>query len=597
MTHDHDCTSLSPEEDIQIARAALAEGDHPHAAFHVAMALSDNPAVNEWLDLFDHIVAVAPDPDLLLPLEEGNAFYGTAAGRARVLARTGQTTLGLELLLQVMGAVPHLPFEGWAVDWLGDVHDTDELPQLTLGRLMATICYSTIGRLGVREAERAQLSRFVPILERFAAHPSAAAQPVVMALGSGILRRVGKTQEAVALAGQSLAAPTTFGYSAMGLARRAAGEFDEAVEAFKAAESLEPADPSYPSEQGRALWEGGRFAEAAAAFARSLERGEGDNEAAMSHDYTAHKAGLPTQDDPAWLFRWLGDSAGPDDIRHLVTPVIGWMPEPTEATVNVMGQLWDEYGADAVEQDFSFALSALEPPSALLSMAHWVTGSSDVAASRVTIEKVQFPDPRRAFGDGPLPDGEHVWTYDETVARQTVGPAPDEVGAAIASVATPPYYLPTWWAAARGVALQLGHHSDETLLGSMVHPPPRDPAVPPWLWVYYHQLAAALVIGRLDEPWSGGRRHRLLMGLACGPTDWTVSAAILALSQIALEEPDATNDIAAFFEALRERIPTNQDCCFTEMLCHGYLLLPCRPGHERAEFEALLATAQDEGEA
>jgi hypothetical protein len=598
MTHDHDCTTLSPEEDIEIALKALAEGDHPHAAFHVAMALADDPVQTEWLDLFDLIVSQAPEPDDLVPLEGTNAFYGEAAARARVIARSGQPALGLELLLQVIGAVPHLPYETWAMDWLDDVHETDELPHLPFGRVLATLCYSSIGRLATRPAEKAHLGRFAPLAQAFADHPSASSQPVVLALGSGLMRRIGDLSAATSFAGASLASgQTTFGYSALGLAHRAGADYDSAVEAFQSAQSLEPADPSYPSEQGRALWDAGNFAEAARAFAAGLERGNGDNEAAMSHDYVAHKADLPTHEDPAWLFRWLGDQAGPDDIRYLVTPLVGWMPEPSEATVNVMIQLWEEYGADPTGEEFTFTLSAVEPPSALLAMAHWVADSCELAASKVTIDHVQMPDPRRTFGEGPLGEGGHLWEYDGPNARQTVGAPPDFVGATIASVATAPYFLPTWWAAAQPAAVELAGATDEELLGTMVHPPPRHPDVPPWLWVFYHQIAAALTIARLDEPWSAGRRHRLLMGLACGPTDWTVGAAILALGQLALDEPEATEDIAEFFEALRERVPENQECCFAEILCHTYLMLPCRPTHERAAFEELAEAHGDDADA
>lgn len=591
--HDHDCASLSPEEDIEIALRALADGDYPHAAFHVAMALADDPARADWLDLFDHIVGSAPDPDALVPLDGGNAFYGEAAARARVIARTGQPALGLELLLQVVAAVPHLPFETWAMDWLDDVSDADELPHLPLGRLLGTLCMPSIGRLSTRAAEKAQLGRFAALAQAFADHPSSANQPVTLAMGSGLMRRLGRVDDAIGLAGASLAsAQTTFGYSALGLAHRAAGDWDGALEAFAAAGSLEPEDPSYPAECGRALWSAERYAEATSAFAAGLTLGD-DNEAAMSHDYCAVKADLPPGDDPTWLLRWLGDDAHPDDIRYLVTPTVGWMPEPSEATVNVMIQLWDEYGPDPSDQDFTFALSALEPPSALLAMAHWVSGSSDLAQSRVTVERVQLPDPRRTFGPGPLAQ-EHLWRYEDTLAIQTVPPPPPEVGALVAQVATAPYFLPRWWEAAKGGAAALADASDEALLGTMVHPPPRNPDVPPWLWVYYHQIAAALIIARLDEPWSAGRRHRLLMGLAFGPTDWTVGAAVLALGQIALEEPDATTEIASFFEVLRERVPDNQDCCFAQALCHAYLALPCRPGHERTAFEDLIRADEDD---
>ncbi len=596
MSHD-DCHSLSPEDDIEIALRALAEGDHPHAAFHVAMALADDPLREEWLDLFDHIVTEAPDPDLLVPLDGSNAFYGTAAARARVIARTGRPALALELLMQVLSAVPHMDYEVWAIDWMTDVHETDELPQLALGRLLGNLCYPSIGRLATRPAEKAQLGRFGPLVQAFADHPSSSTQPVVLALASGLNRRLGNFDAAAALAGASLAAgQTTFGYSALGLAYRAAGDYESAVETFEKAESLEPEDPSYPAERGRALWDAGDHAAATAAFATGLERGRGDNEAAMSHDYVAHKAGLEPHEDPAWLFRWLGDDAGPDDIRYLVTPVVGWMSEPKEATVNVMVQLYEKYGDDVADQSFSFALSAVEPPSALLAIAHWISGTSDLARSSVTIEKVQMPDPRRAFGDGPLDGGGHIWTYDEVRAHQAVPAPPAFVAEAITAVARPPYFLPAWWSAAATAASKLGDATDEQLLGTLVHPPDRDPSVPPWLWVFYHQIATALAIARLDEPWSDGRRHRLLMGLACGPTDWTVGAAILALGQIALEEPDATRDVAEFLEALRERVPDNTECCFAEILCHTYLLLPCRPAHERAAFEDLIRAADERDE-
>ena len=61
-------------------------------------------------------------------------------------------------------------------------------------------------------------------------------------------------------------------------------------------------------------------------------------------------------------------------------------------------------------------------------------------------------------------------------------------------------------------------------------------------------MAAAFLVAQYDasEPWMESQRRRALVAVAHGPTDWTTTAAILALTAVALETPEALSDIRLF---------------------------------------------------
>jgi hypothetical protein len=108
----------------------------------------------------------------------------------------------------------------------------------------------------------------------------------------------------------------------------------------------------------------------------------------------------------------------------------------------------------------------------------------------------------------------------------------------------------------------------------MVHPPMPPQGWWPWQWIFRVQVAAALVLARLDKPWASGVHRRALLSLANGPMDWTTDAALLALTTLAQEDPAVEAEVAALFRDLLAALPQDGPVCYTRALLHCLRKLP-----------------------
>ncbi|MFI5615356.1 hypothetical protein [Amycolatopsis sp. NPDC051903] len=90
----------------------------------------------------------------------------------------------------------------------------------------------------------------------------------------------------------------------------------------------------------------------------------------------------------------------------------------------------------------------------------------------------------------------------------------------------------------------------DDLLGVLVHPP-APPEEPRWwrpdVWVRAVQVMACLGISwhRLDQPWRGSERARVLSELCFGPEDWVTEAAAFAMVAAAWMDPQLRQDVGA----------------------------------------------------
>ena len=116
----------------------------------------------------------------------------------------------------------------------------------------------------------------------------------------------------------------------------------------------------------------------------------------------------------------------------------------------------------------------------------------------------------------------------------------------------------------------------------MAHPPPRPATVAsaesitPWGWLQHVQVAAAVLLARYaedDEPWPASQRRQALLALAHGPTDWTTTAACVALTETALQCPETTAEIRLFLLGLL-LTAGGAACCFRVPLAKCLLRLP-----------------------
>jgi hypothetical protein len=145
---------------------------------------------------------------------------------------------------------------------------------------------------------------------------------------------------------------------------------------------------------------------------------------------------------------------------------------------------------------------------------------------------------------------------------------------AIAKIAMEPYHLELWDPPAKQTAAQMGTAWLPHVLATMVNPPPLPPSWDSLLWVQRCQIAAALVIGRMETTWQGSERKKALTSLALGPTDWTTDAAIAVLAWLAKDDAAVRADAATIFATLEKAIPPNGYTCFEYPVTCAWLSLP-----------------------
>lgn len=182
------------------------------------------------------------------------------------------------------------------------------------------------------------------------------------------------------------------------------------------------------------------------------------------------------------------------------------------------------------------AASSLEAPSMIASVRS-VLGPSFKVACSVDGES----DPRLPI----RPVDFVLWTYGASNkltndAKPAVPQPPQSVADEVALVAEYPYLLSSWSSAAAKAAHKLRPEHMEQVLAVMVHPPSAPKYIEPWDWYFRVEVAAALIASHLGgEPWATARRRMDLEDVLDGPADWTSTAAVIALLDVARRDDAA----------------------------------------------------------
>jgi tetratricopeptide (TPR) repeat protein len=535
---------LEAEGEVSMGRLALHQGELEHAARHVANALSIDPGLPDALLALQELAGRAPDPRQLFPVDDARVFSGAMIAQAHLSRWADSCNDAVELLAATAAGLAKTgqPQPRWqAVRWL---EESDLPARLDPDRFPAAFV-----RLGLAlpdPAPEEQRPPFAPFLRL--AHGMVAAhadRPEVLFSASMLARRLGATVDALAWSSRaerlapSMASATTLGFAHLHL-----DQIDEAIQTWQKAMARDPANHDLPVQLAWELAAHGRLDDALAFVDRVL--------AVDPHDPTASAA--------AQAFRYHRDK----DVRHLLLlaerarnspadvdasqtlagicrgiPWLGMVPEPTEAVINTLKRALAELepGSEIV----SLTLSALEPPSAMLTLRRAFPRISP------TIESTPAPDLRKPLREVTY----RVWDYEGTVARPAVAPPSPSVGI-VARLARCDWPHPL---AAYDDAAGLADLSLDDLLGLLVHPPD-PPDEEPWRslrstepgqWLRSVQASACLGIARHrdDEPWHGSARRRVLTDLADGPEDWVTEAACNALVASAWADPTARADVAA----------------------------------------------------
>jgi len=590
VEHSHDKT-YTPDEEFQIARAVWEhERDARHAANHLAAALVADPHHPDRLALLDEMIAGCDDPLAMAPLDDAGNYIGTVAVRGYILARTGRVGEAVDLIAQVHHANPGIPFLEWAVDWLtADPGAAGSVAPGALARFFGTLIGKYPGNVIDAPAARAELALALRFHE--AAVPADDPDTMLRYARVALLRKLGRLDEAEGLArGYYEAAPNYHFATALAMIRQSRGDADGWADWMRAAIDHDPADAAARRDLGDWHLGRGEFAEAAKWYQEAIDREPDDGWSIPSLYFANHQLGR----DGGWLEKlaaFAADHPENDRARSLLRagrPYATYLPAPAEAILNLLPRFveaWRKDPADVPTGAFKVTLSALEAPSARLAFEVQLRAMGCDPDLRITVSNLQTPDPR-------LPRAEvtyRVWRYREdrkllgkkltTDPVAAVPEPPAAVAAAVARIAATPYDRAAWYTAA-GAAVTGApvRPSPVDVLGVMAHPPELPDGWYAPDWVLRCQLAAALAAAHLGD----GRR--VLLDLARGPYDWTVTAAVVALTEAAQRDPAVTTAaLPVFLDLLRDQ-PRPGYVCYEYAAACCVQQLPGVPDDVREHF-------------
>lgn len=532
-------SNLSPDEEYEVARKALAAGDLSHAAHHLGGALVADHENERYLKLADAIARKGPDDlALLFPEREDGLYFGAGALKAWILAARWNSTGALDTLLQVAAVDPAGHWMSWAARWMLDDRFARECDPVRVAAALLSV------------EKRVDFAKHTGLLDEvtsFADHLAGLKGSGELALAAlRLLRENGQAQRAVDLTLRAEAVGHTYmTAAAVAGAMKAAGRLQEALEWFRTASERAPEDQACRMDAADILADLGRNEEALATYEDTLTRVPDHpwalpsalyGRAVSRQDPAAAKAldALARAEPPNERARQLAESLRASGLRPPEGEAyVDYLPRRTEAVLDALRQLLarqsDPHGPGSIR----LTLDAMEAPSALAAMKlqfHTLGWPFDL---NLTVNPLQQPDPRLPRPRGWLRRRPKLvlWEYEGVLPRPAVPPPPAVVIDAVTSLAKLPFSLDRWWQEARTTAVRLADVPVEQVAAALAHPAQPTPDADSGDWVFAQQVAAALVLAQ------GPEGLDLLEDVLHGPMDWTCGAAALALARACPREP------------------------------------------------------------
>lgn len=569
MSHGHDePESPTVDEDLAIGKRCFETGDFSHGAKHVAGVLAREPNHEAALALLDALVAkTGGSPDALYPVPTDHPmFYGEVAARAYVLAKGGDPGAATQLVFQVLGVRPDLPFEAWVLNWVHDARFSKGDPDA-----IAMAFHGMTQRLSGQEWQKGGavprvLAALLAVRTVFPEHER------LMFVCAITARKTGDVERSLDIARAfDRERPSYFARVAIAGALKNKDDKAGAIEAFRAALEVDGSDCGCWLDIGDLSLALGKLDDAARAYEAAI---------ALEADQPWAKPSL------AYVrFELSGDARAKDELVSLATAgnqraqaltdrVFAFaesLPEPQEATLKVLPQLFSSYAnqSPAKGSSVKLALSSIESPSSAHAMRLAIAQRGWDLAIELSAN-VPEPDPREPRRAVKT----RLWRFDGVRGNPALGDPDESARAAVCAIAKRPYSLPTWDDLARKAAPSLAGKAEE-LLKCMLHPglSLADCSMPEWL--FRVQIAACLVLSHEN----GG--DAVLFDLAEGPVDWSASAACLALAARAKEEPAREPEIRALLASLLVSRPSSGYYCMEHPLTCALLWLPGVTGADR----------------
>lgn len=566
----HTCPSeIDLATELSLAKQALAEGDLLHASFHISGGLVASPTDAGVHALIDAVLARDPSFALAAP-EDGGEYAGRAALRAVLAHRRGDDTTAMALLLRVHGALPEAGFDRLLNEQLADLRRVREVDPDRI-----------VDALGWLVAVPDRARGLTDLIARLrAVHPGCELLGVIEVR---LARRIGKPKEALKLA-HALAArhPTSRALITLGATLSEQGDRPSARAAYLRATELDPTNGAVHLDLGDWALEDDDHRTAKHHYDRALAIDAQQPWALASRTYLDALAseGDDARTSPGAARAALRQLALDGNDRAMVlhgglVPFDLSLDPPGTAVVNAAKQL----RAQGLTPEGQMAVSSFEPPSAVHAAASMLGGVD--------------PDELVAFGEIPTPDPrlprwpvDHtLWTFREpgffgklrplrAVGRPALDPPPPEIARAVATLALEPWSASDWYDAARTTSLSRPPVALAQLLAAMVNTPDQPSVGQPgeadaWdidAWSFRTMVAAAFLIAGTPGPWLRSARRTALLSALHGPTDWTTTAAILAIGEAARQEPEASDDVMSLLEGMIRPVSPVEATCVQEAL-------------------------------
>lgn len=564
---------------------ALGRADYTEAVRLLGMGLAQDARREDWLELLESIVRRSQDVYALVELPERPGEEELLM-LAYVQAISGHINNAMRGLFHVMTRQQHdgLHF-AWLWRWLQRPGAQEQLNvDALVDELLRLLKQTPQDELEPRL--HAKLAELMPTLELvLTKHPRHAK---LLWMTSALARKLQRHGMAISMAERAFMLDQRWPLAMnLAYARRQAQDIDGASEAFSVARQLAPDNPSTQLEWATMLCQNGRIEQGLELIEPLLQREHEHPEAYPIWCYYQHELSqreswyldleLYVKQHPGAL-----SAAQYYDRMQRERPFERFLPRPEDASIWSISQLverLEQYAqkglAQPPERHFTLEVDAIEAPSVGITL--------DLICQQYKLDGYDYrvlssaepdpPDPRYARRPTQL----NLWRYEGLFPHVNLAPIHAPVRAAqVHALAQRPYHLASWWKMAAVIARELTPMEAFTLMPSlMCHisgPPPQE--LWPWQWVQRVQIAATLIIARAEQGWDGSTRRQILLDLARGPVDWSVNAALIALSQIAHEARGAQEEIAALFTELLDDLERWQWCCFGTCLCVLLLRLP-----------------------
>ncbi len=550
----------------QKASAAFARGELLVATLHASDALMLFPNDRAYLDLFDEIVLSTQDSLSLLPVATGAIHVATAAGRARVLMMQQNLPEALELVCAAVRVAPDIAYLDWVRRWFLVPHVIPSLSwELIFDTAVKTAIEITVDVPVPPHPEDPRLPNLRSAADYLANLRGRHSEQSVLYVAEAMARRrLGDSVAAVVVANQGVERfPDDWHLrNALANALGDAGRVDEALEQCRHALALRPGDVSPLHDVAAAFAKAGRYAEAAGLFEELLQaephypgaRACLHHARAMAYQSAEDREALLTLRDRQW---WDATVAALADELEPPEPCINTLPGPGDASASAARHLLHEIESIVrccgLRGHLTLGLSSRYPESPSVSAA-FDAGLRALGASgelQVSADEAPSPDPRSDKAEIAY----RLWSFEGDQPRKALLETDPNLQQAIAHIAYQRFHKDLWGPAAYDLAQQLGPDMVVPLLAVMTTPPPPPEELDGVYWTYRCQVAAAAVLSHMGS-YPNEPARTALCSLLYGPSDWVTSAAIIAITWRALDDPSARQDADAIFAWLRSIIPS-----------------------------------------